>query len=1206
MSFDTSRFTFNPWNNYSGVVMEQGRVQLDSDWNESLAELLRRIQAGTLDIMGQAVYPATTPFAFQITVTTDASGVNHVNIGPGRMYVDGLLAENHGAQSTAVWDSALAELSGSPQPPAASPTGAIDFTAQPYYPNAKLPSGSGPFLAYLDVWTRPVTYLEDTNLMDPAVNVDTTGRLQTVWQVKLASVQAATCSSRPWPGPSIGQLTNGYSGSGASGPCCLSSGADYTGLENQFYRAEIHQPGTPAAGSTYPAAAGTATFKWSRDNASVETGVTAIQQVTNSIGNNAAQLTVLSLGRDQVLGFSPGNWIELIDDDLELNGQPGELHLIDTVDFAGKTITLVDLLGTPSDFPVNSSNQTTASRHTRIRRWDQSGQIYQVGATPGSTSPWVDLGAAGSTGDIPVPPPGTTLIMESGITVTFGPNGSTQFNTGDFWNFAARANTGQVDPLTAAPPRGIHHHYAPLSVVTFTPPGASDCRTQWPPTAGEGGCGCCTVTVGDGQITHGDYTSIQAAINSLTNGGEVCILPGRYFENVFIQGLQDVVIRGCGDQTRVASAALAPGYQPPGSTSKQSATAIPAVFSIGASQHITLCGFAVEAAPGEAGILIDGTNELIVTQQPLPGSSINANDIDIIVISEGLLGDFDITVKEMVITASTMPAILAKRARILKISENRIVMANVRSTYPSVWMSGEDIEFVRNWVTLQNAATLRELVPASVFSDLLADAKKSGSSLQTSGIRHAGGIQIAGPSDGVLVAENQILGGLHNGITLGGYSILDANGGLTRYTTGVSFELETDCTKTGTLQSPTTFPRLQGSSVVVSGLLEDITIDRNTIEEFGLCGIGPVGFFNLLKTLEVVAIEGLKITSNTITKTLQRNTDSILSFNAGYGAVCLTTVEDLVIRDNVITDFGARPGIGVAGIFLLHGETTEISRNQVVDNRDWNDSSAPDQTGDPAETMGAISIVMATPPTLESDLTGFRALAVFEPGLPALRIQENVVRVPLGQALEVLGFGPFAISDNHFSCGGNIPGSSSSTLQCVEILNMGTGIELVSSSAFSQSYGLATSFNPAFSANVAATSSCGSVIFTDNMCQLELREVPQTGFGSVLIASLDHLTFSNNHCWLDASGKGLIATGQGMFVDAFLLGGTLNAIGNRFQEAQNAVVLSAWTIGQLNITSQNISTFCIYPQGSVVAATNNLAIINSVVPGICEPLQKGK
>jgi hypothetical protein len=1199
MSFDTSRFIFNPRKNYSGVVMEQGRVQLDSDWNEWLAELQRRIQAETLDIMGQAVYPATTPFAFEITVTTDSGGVNHVNIGPGRMYVDGLLAENHGALKNAVWDAALAELSGSPQPPGSSPTGTLDYTAQPHYPNAVLPEGSGPFLAYLDVWMRPVTYLEDPNLVDPAVNVDTTGRLQTVWQVKLAPVDGgATCASTPWPGPSIGQLTNGYAGSGASGPCCLTSGANYTGMENQFYRVEIHQQGTPAAG--------TATFKWSRDNASVETGVTAIQQVTNSLGSKAAQLTVLSLGRDQVLGFAPGNWIEIIDDDLELNGLPGELHLIDTLDFAGKTITLVDLLETPTNFPVNGSNQATACRHTRIRRWDQAGPIYQVGATPGSTVLWADLGATGSTGDIPVPAPGTTLILESGITVTFGPDGATEFNTGDFWNFAARASTGQIDPLTDAPPRGIHHHYAPLSVVSFSPPGASNCRTKWPPAGGEGSCGCCTYTVGDGVNSIGDYTSIQTAINALTGGGEICILPGRYYENVFIQGMQDVMIHGCGTETRVASAALKPGYEPPAPPQNANATTVNAVISIGTSQHIVLRDFAVEAAPEEAGVLIDGTGALIASQSPSTFN--NANNPDIGVIYEYLLGDIDITVEKLVITASTLPAILAKRVDILKIRENRIAMANVRSTYAAVWMSGEQIEFVRNLVTLQTAAVLKEWIPASVYQDLIADAKNAGTTLTNAGILHAGGIQIAGPSSGVLVAENQIVSGARNGITLGSYTILDANGGYTRYTPGLTFEIETECARTATLQSPATYPQLQGSSVVVSGLLENITIDRNTIEDFGLCGIGPVGFFDLAKIFEVVSIEALRITGNTITATLGRATSDDTSDFLGYGAISLPTVEDLVIRDNAITRFGLQPGLGVAGIFLLHGETVEISRNQVTDNRDWADASEPDQTGNPTETMGAITLLIVTPPTLASDQTGLSALAVYEPGVPALRMEGNVVRVPLGAALEALGFGPFAISDNHFSCGGNIPGTASSKLKCVEILNMGTAIELIAASAPSQVYGVATSYNPAFNANAASsfTSSSGAVMFTNNFCQLELREAPQTSFASVMIISLDHLIFSNNHCWLDAAGQGLVASGQGMLVDALLLAGSLNVIGNRFQEAQNAVVLSAWTIGQLNVTSQNISTFCIYPQGGVVAATNNLALINSVVPGICDALQKGK
>ncbi len=38
MTFDNSRFIFNPWNDYAGVVMEQGRVQFGpSDWNDWLA-----------------------------------------------------------------------------------------------------------------------------------------------------------------------------------------------------------------------------------------------------------------------------------------------------------------------------------------------------------------------------------------------------------------------------------------------------------------------------------------------------------------------------------------------------------------------------------------------------------------------------------------------------------------------------------------------------------------------------------------------------------------------------------------------------------------------------------------------------------------------------------------------------------------------------------------------------------------------------------------------------------------------------------------------------------------------------------------------------------------------------------------------------------------------------------------------------------------
>ena len=110
MAFDLSRNTFNPLNDYLGVVMQQGRVHLDSDWNELLAEFTRRIQAGTLDIIGLSGVPSTTPGAFQIGVWTDPGNNVHVSIGVGRMYVDGILVENHGSASQ--WDPTLGDFAG--------------------------------------------------------------------------------------------------------------------------------------------------------------------------------------------------------------------------------------------------------------------------------------------------------------------------------------------------------------------------------------------------------------------------------------------------------------------------------------------------------------------------------------------------------------------------------------------------------------------------------------------------------------------------------------------------------------------------------------------------------------------------------------------------------------------------------------------------------------------------------------------------------------------------------------------------------------------------------------------------------------------------------------------------------------------------------------------------------------------------------------
>jgi Family of unknown function (DUF6519)/Right handed beta helix region len=546
MSVDCSRFTFDPWKDYLGVLMQQGRVQLDADWNEWLSAFLRRVQAGTLDTFGpaeagHAIVPSTTPKGFQILVE---SGV--LTIGPGRLYVDGILVENHGGPEIG-WDARLAELRGA---------SAVPLFEQPYLPfnEADQPApadvfdrpdlAGGPHLVYVDVWQREVTHLQDRDLVEKAVGVDTTARVQTVWQVGLLpDVGNVTCGTddEDVPGwsdlirPSGGRLTTSTGDlPGDPNPCLVPPSAGYKGLENQLYRVEIHRGGPQ----------GEATFKWSRDNATVATLVSEIQGGT--------RLVVESLGRDEVLGFHAGEWVEVLDDWHEMHGLPGILRRIrtgDGVDAATRSILFDDAL--PAGlFPVDGQGRTDVSRHTRVRRWDQSKNIRRADG-----SVFHDLDASASSDGIPVPPAGTALALESGILVELGLPDGGEFRMGDYWVFTARAADGSIELLDEAPPRGVHHHYARLALVTF-PDTEVDCRVPWPPAVGDESCDC-TVCVSPESHQAGT-PSIQAAIESVKqSGGTVCLEPGVYLlrEPLRIEEARSVRVRGQGWATHLVQAA---------------------------------------------------------------------------------------------------------------------------------------------------------------------------------------------------------------------------------------------------------------------------------------------------------------------------------------------------------------------------------------------------------------------------------------------------------------------------------------------------------------------------------------------------------------------------------------------------------------------------------------------------------------------------
>jgi hypothetical protein len=212
MGADVSRVRFDPLRDFAGVVLQQGRLLLDGDFNEYVALLDRRLRAETCDLTsfgpdpkhaGTSWVPRQTPDGFRVTASGGA-----LSIGRGRMYVDGLLAENHGKTRTG-FDALLSERTGTADTP---------YTEQPYWPTPDALPAGGPHLAYVDVWQREVTHLEDPSLVEVAVGVDTTARAQTAWQVRLLpNIGNATCASDDdeIPGwldvirPSAGRLTTG-------------------------------------------------------------------------------------------------------------------------------------------------------------------------------------------------------------------------------------------------------------------------------------------------------------------------------------------------------------------------------------------------------------------------------------------------------------------------------------------------------------------------------------------------------------------------------------------------------------------------------------------------------------------------------------------------------------------------------------------------------------------------------------------------------------------------------------------------------------------------------------------------------------------------------------------------------------------------------------------------------------------------------------
>ncbi len=336
MNGDISRDSHDSSKAYTSVRLQQGRPQLDSDWNEQADIVNREIRERMFDAAGDGAPAGAHENGYRISVNGDGSALR---IGAGRYYISGIAAQNPVEHS-------------------------ID--AQPHFPGYRPPDpnsidDAGVYLAYLELRERAISYLEDGSLREAALGgPDTALRMQTIAQVKLLRLDDAPedldAASEPTAWLNLRDRTSGGLLAEVAGG---RDGPGYRLPENFLYRVEIHDGGPASA----------ATFKWSRNNAAF---------AAPWLDASGAQLIIRNIARDAGSGFAPGRWVELIDEGRELRGEAGTLVRIAQVD--GEIVEVDPATASGSYDPADFSEGRRL-----LRVWDMPGG--GPGALPTLASP---------------------------------------------------------------------------------------------------------------------------------------------------------------------------------------------------------------------------------------------------------------------------------------------------------------------------------------------------------------------------------------------------------------------------------------------------------------------------------------------------------------------------------------------------------------------------------------------------------------------------------------------------------------------------------------------------------------------------------------------------------------------------------------------------------------------------------------------------
>lgn len=488
MGSDRARVSYDPRRQYRSVVMQQGRVTLEADWNEAQQITEEEIRCEALDVLG----PSGTPDnGYSVVLTPQPASPFDFYVDSGTMYVGGVRAYLDGS---VLYSNQSDWRDRGPDDP-----DWVDLSMLAANP----PTDE---FVYLYLREQEVSAVEDPDLKDVALGGPDTAQRTRLLQhiVRVASpgtdcVSGLSAAEAKWASEGLtfdpntmrlrswSRLEVGFSDqSQTQNPCQPQGQGGYLGPDNQMIRVQI---------SGVDKTTGNPKFVWGFDDASF-------------------------LYRIQV---DPGNaqQLDLQTIPVDAEHQPA----------AGQA---VEVLRTAADLS-NGGNVASASGFvfTLAQNYDPDSQSIQIPTgitlpdafTFGNQSPPSQLFLRVWQQEIIFVPGLPARLGNTGLTVTLRTRGNAPFHTGDYWMFAVRPATPQaVYPERYQndfqPPDGPRLWACPLGVIAWSDEVgrlASDCRNFFDNLVNltKRAQGCCSITVRPQDLS--PTTTLQSIVNGAGN-----------------------------------------------------------------------------------------------------------------------------------------------------------------------------------------------------------------------------------------------------------------------------------------------------------------------------------------------------------------------------------------------------------------------------------------------------------------------------------------------------------------------------------------------------------------------------------------------------------------------------------------------------------------------------------------------------------------